>query len=33
MLRRLIERRPFSAFPESIAAPSSGTAKIAHVIH
>jgi threonine dehydrogenase-like Zn-dependent dehydrogenase len=33
MLRKLIERRPFSAFPESIAAPSSGTAKIAHVIH
>ena len=33
MLRKLIERRPFSAFAESIAAPSSGTAKIAHVIH
>ena len=33
MLRKLIERRPFSEFPESIAAPSSGTAKIAHVIH
>jgi len=33
MLRKLIERRPFSAFPESIAAPSAGTAKIAHVIH
>jgi threonine dehydrogenase-like Zn-dependent dehydrogenase len=33
MLRRLIERRPFSAFPDSIAAPSSATAKIAHVLH
>ena len=33
MLRQLIERRPFSAFRESIAAPSSGTAKIVHVIH
>jgi threonine dehydrogenase-like Zn-dependent dehydrogenase len=33
MLSRLIERRPFATFPESIAAPSSGTAKIAHVIH
>jgi threonine dehydrogenase-like Zn-dependent dehydrogenase len=33
VLRRLIERRPFSAFAESIAAPSAGTAKIAHVIH
>jgi len=32
-LRKLIERRPFSAFAQSIAAPSSGTAKIAHVIH
>jgi threonine dehydrogenase-like Zn-dependent dehydrogenase len=33
MLRSLIERRPFSEFQESITAPSSGTAKIAHVIH
>jgi threonine dehydrogenase-like Zn-dependent dehydrogenase len=33
MLRKLIDRRPFAAFPESIAAPSSGPAKIAHVIH
>src|SRR5205085_134553 len=33
MLRKLIDRRPFAAFPESIASPSSGTAKIAHVIH
>ena len=33
MLRKLIDRRPFGAFPESIGAPSSGTAKIAHVIH
>jgi threonine dehydrogenase-like Zn-dependent dehydrogenase len=33
MLRKLIDRRPFAAFPESIGAPSSGTAKIAHVIH
>jgi threonine dehydrogenase-like Zn-dependent dehydrogenase len=33
MLRKLIDRRPFAAFQESIAAPSSGPAKIAHVIH
>jgi threonine dehydrogenase-like Zn-dependent dehydrogenase len=33
VLRRMIERRPFSAFAESIAAPSAGTAKITHVIH
>ena len=33
LLRKLIERRPFSAFRESMAEPSSGTAKIAHVIH
>jgi threonine dehydrogenase-like Zn-dependent dehydrogenase len=33
MLRKLIEWRPFSAFAESIVSPSSGAAKIAHVIH
>jgi glucose 1-dehydrogenase len=33
ILRKLIDRRPFAAFQESIAAPTSGTAKIAHVIH
>jgi threonine dehydrogenase-like Zn-dependent dehydrogenase len=32
-LREMIERRPFHDFPQSIAAPSAGTAKIAHVIH
>jgi threonine dehydrogenase-like Zn-dependent dehydrogenase len=33
MLRGMIERRPFDDFRQSIAAPSAGTAKIAHVIH
>jgi threonine dehydrogenase-like Zn-dependent dehydrogenase len=33
MLRRMIDRRPFSEFRESIAAPSAGTAKITHVLH
>jgi threonine dehydrogenase-like Zn-dependent dehydrogenase len=32
-LRRMIDRRPFSEFRRSIAAPSAGTAKITHVIH
>lgn len=33
ILQELIERRPFTAFQESVAEPSSGTAKIVHVIH
>lgn len=33
MLRRMIDRRPFSEFRETIAAPSAGTAKLTHVIH
>jgi threonine dehydrogenase-like Zn-dependent dehydrogenase len=33
MLRHMIDRRPFSEFRETIAAPSAGTAKLTHVLH